>query len=322
MGNGRAVTRRLALLTAAAYAATGTTTASASEIVARDASKIILKANAKGEALISYSEAGKTKNALVWGALNAIAPTTTRAQVAFRLDYGGGWGKYHSATYAKTFANGCTRYDGPPLPLLVAACKAPDGSYWALQSWQRMLPNLGLDPWTPKQGVRELHVSHWRGELPKLEIYTDWVYSKHFHHLFGRFSYQGTPVYGFRSTSAGVPLDTFGRNVFLDTFDSAYGPGWKRENSFLAQTGSGSFCYGFYTHAPYPGYPKGPMRPMGNGKRYRVTASGPGVTPLVLWEDAGLPDFDPSNPEHAEREKRMNALQRELAGPKGACKLN
>src|SRR5215204_1535825 len=322
MGNGRAATRRFVLLTAAACATTGSTPAWASEIIARDASKISLKANAKGEALVSYTEAGKAKNALVWGAINAIAPTTTRAQVAFSLDYAGGWGKYHSATYAKTFANGCTRYDGQPLAWLVTACKAPDGSYWAVQSWQRMLPNLGLDPWNAKQGVRELHVSHWRGELPKLDVYTDWVYSKHFHHLFGRFMYGGTPVYGFRSTSTGVPLDTFGRNVFLDTFDSAYGPGWKRENSFLAQTGSGSFCYGFYPHARYPGYPKGPIRPMGNGKRYRVTASGPGVTPLVLWEGAGLPDFDPANPEHAEREKRMNALQRELAGPKGPCKLN
>ena len=322
MGNGRAATRRLILLIAAVYAATGATSASASEIVARDASNIVLKANAKGEALITYTEAGKAKKALVWGALNAIAPTTAHPQVAFKLDYAGGWGKYRSASYATTFANACTRYDGPALALLVAACRAPDGSYWALQSWQRMLPNLGLDPWSPTQAVRELHLSHWRGELPKLEVYTDWVYSKHFHHLFGRFTYAGSPVYGFRSTSAGVPLDTFGRNVYLDTLDSAYGPGWKRENSFLAQTGSGSFCYGFYTHAPYAGYPKGPERPMGNGKRYRVTASGPGVTPLVQWEDAGLPNFDPKNPEHAEREKRMNALQRELAGPKGSCKLN
>src|SRR3954453_19078526 len=180
MGIGRAGTRRMILLSAAACAATGASPAWASEIIARDASRITLKANAKGEALVSYSEGGKAKNLLAWGAVNAIAPTAGRAQVAFRLGYAGGWGKYRSATYAKTFADGCARYDGPPLPLLVIACKAPDGSYWSLQSWQRMLPNLGLAPWTPKQAVQELHASHWRGQLPSLEGYTDWVYSKHF----------------------------------------------------------------------------------------------------------------------------------------------
>src|SRR3954471_9330605 len=204
MGIGRAGTRRMILLSAAACAATGASPAWASEIIVRDASRITLKANAKGEALVSYSEGGKAKNLLAWGAVNAIAPTAGRAQVAFRLDYAGGWGKYRSATYAKTFADGCARYDGPPLPLLLIACKAPDGSYWSLQSWERMLPNLGLAPWTPKQSVRELHASHWRGQLLSLEVYTDWVYSKHFHHLFGRFTYQGQPVFGFRSTSTGV----------------------------------------------------------------------------------------------------------------------
>src|SRR3954453_17855099 len=131
MGIGRVGTRRLILLTLAACAASGATPAWASEIIARNASSVTLKANAKGEALVSYSEAGKAKNLLVWGAVNAIPPTTARAQVAFRLDYAGGWGKYRSATYAKTFVNGCARYDGPALPLLVSACKAPDGSYWA-----------------------------------------------------------------------------------------------------------------------------------------------------------------------------------------------
>ena len=29
---------------------------------------------------------------------------------------------------------------------LVAACRAPDGSYWALQRWQRLLPMRGIAP--------------------------------------------------------------------------------------------------------------------------------------------------------------------------------
>lgn len=128
-------------------------------------------------------------------------------------------------------------------------------------------------------------------------------------------------MHGFKSTSTGVPLDSFGRNVYLDTFNSAYGSGWKRENSFLAQNPSGAFCYGFYTHQPYAGYPAG-ERPMGHGERYRITAIGPGVTPAVYWEGDGVPAFDKDNPEHEARELELNALQRELAGPGGRCVLN
>ena len=39
----------------------------------------------------------------------------------------------------------CPTYDGPALADLVAACKAPDGSYWAVQSWDRDLPDYGVD---------------------------------------------------------------------------------------------------------------------------------------------------------------------------------
>ena len=37
----------------------------------------------------------------------------------------------------------CLPYDGPPLAWLLRACKAPDGSYWALQSWVRLKRNYG-----------------------------------------------------------------------------------------------------------------------------------------------------------------------------------
>ena len=64
----------------------------------------------------------------------------------FRLDYAGGWGKYRTL-YWKTFRGTCGAYDGPALPDVVAACKAPDGSYWAAQSWPQPLPDLGYTPW-------------------------------------------------------------------------------------------------------------------------------------------------------------------------------
>ena len=157
----------------------------------------------------------------------------------------------------------------------MTACTAPDGSYWALQAWQRDLPDLGKTP-TAAQSAWELRLSHWSGPLPVLSIQVNWAY-KHFDHLFGTLTYNGTGVYGFRSTSGGAPLDSFGRNIYVDTFDSAYGSGWKRENSFLAHKSNGAFCYGFYPHG---------SSPAGTGTNYRATVEGPGVTPDVMWTGA------------------------------------
>jgi hypothetical protein len=246
--------------------------ASASQLIDRNAHDVRLAVDAKGEALITYTAGGKVKHVLAWDAINAIAPTHARAQVAFRLDYAGGWGKSHTEAW-KTFGDQCGAYDGPPLAWKVAACKAPDGSYWALQGWQRMLPNYGGAP-NAQQAAWELRLSHWTGDLPVLTIGTDWAWHQ-WDHLYGTFTYAGQPVYGFRSTPAGNPLDSFGRNIYVDTFDSAYGSGWKRENSFLAHSGTGVFCYSFNPHGAHPA---------GKGTKYRATVEGPGVTPDVMWQ--------------------------------------
>ena len=131
-----------------------------------------------------------------------------------------------------------------------------DGSHWALQAWQRGLPNLGLDPWKPLQASWELRLSHWSGDLPKLEIWTNWAYSRRFDHLFGRLTYLGQPAYGFAASTRGVPADGFGRNIYLDTLDSAYGPGWKRENSFLAHRGTGRLLLRAVPTRPVPRLPR------------------------------------------------------------------
>jgi hypothetical protein len=265
----RIAVRLAAVLLAAVVAGT----AHASQLIDRNAHVVNLAVNAKGEALITYRAAGGLKRVLAWGAINAIAPTRARPQVAFKLDYSGGWGKYRR-DYWRTFRNACRRYDGPALTWLVTACAAPDGSYWALQAWQRELPDYGVKP-TPSQAVWELRLSHWTGELPVLSISTDWAWHR-WDHLYGTYSYGGSPVFGFRADS-GNPLDSFGRNVYVDTYDSAYGKGWHRENSFLAHTGTGAFCYSFNPHGPHPS---------GRGSRYRATVEGPGVTPDVMWEGA------------------------------------
>jgi hypothetical protein len=281
--------------------------ASASEIIGRNATDVRIAVNAAGTARVVYREGGRLRHVLVWGAINARAPDPNLPQVRFRKDY--------APRARKPIRNRCRRYDGPPLAWALTACKAPDGSYWALQAWQRLLPHRGYPPWSPHQTAVELRISHWRGPIARLEAWADWAYGERAHNLFGRFTYDGRPVHGLRTR----PLDSYARNLYIDTLDSRYGPGWHRETSVVSRRPGGNFCYAFYpTHdASLPG---APYRPAGNGQRYRITSIGPGVTPDVMWEGTGLPDFDPSNPGHVEHERQSNELVDQIAGADQFCR--
>ncbi len=107
--------------------------AEASEILTRNASNVRIKVDAQGRAVVYYTVGGRRYHPLVWGAVNARPPSRSVRQVSFKVDYSGGWGSFRKNLW-KTVKNGCRPYDGPRLAWLVAACKAPDGSYWALQS--------------------------------------------------------------------------------------------------------------------------------------------------------------------------------------------
>jgi hypothetical protein len=263
--------------------------AAASQLIDRNASHVTLSVNGDGRALVSYHVGASAKRVLAWGALNANPPSQSRAQVAFHLNYRAG-----------TFAGGCQPYDGPPLAWLVAACKAPDGSYWALQSWQRGLRDYGgtSAPW-------ELRLSHWTGDVPTLYVQLDWSYHR-FVHLWGSYTYNGQGVYGFRSTSTGSPLDSYGRNLYVDTFDSGFGSGWRRANSFLTHAPKGAFCFGFYPHAGRSSA----------GAKLRATIIGPGVAPDVMWQGAS------PGPYNAAVDAQQNQMQRSLFGASKACKIN
>lgn len=277
----------LALAAVAAFA--GAADAYGSELIDRGANNPTLQVDGAGHALVTYSARGAVRRVHAWGAVNARPPTRGVLQISFRLNYrGGGFG-----------GGACLPYDGPPLAWLVRACKAPDGSYWALQAWERLKPNFG-----GASAARELRLSHWTGPLPELWLKFDWAYRR-FDHLYGALSYDGSGVFGFRSTPAGVPLDTYGRNLYVDTMNSRYGRGWRRENSFLTHRPNGSFCYGFYPHG---------NRPVGRGARYRATVIGPGVTPDVMAEGRAPGGYD------AARERAANAEQRRLFAGSPPCR--
>jgi hypothetical protein len=295
--------RRLFVLAAMLVPMQLVAVAHASQLIDRNATAVKLAVNGKGEALLTYQAGGKLKRVLAWGAVNASPSQPGAKQAEFQLDYSGG-GRRHGGSYWQSFGTSCGPYDGPQLAWAVAACTAPDGTNWALQSWQRALPNYGVAP-SARQSVWELHLSHWTGELPVLTIKVDWAYRR-FDHLYGSFTYGGKGVYGFSSTPAGVPLDDFGRNLYVDTFDSAYGSGWRRENSFLTHASKGLFCYGFYPHGGHP---------VGKGSKYRATIMGPGVTPVVMWEGAAPGPYDKA------RDDEANAEQRAAYADKD-CKVN
>jgi hypothetical protein len=240
--------------------------AAASQLIDRKADHVHLSVSTRGVATLTYTARGVHKHVLAWGARDALAPTQARPQVKLRLDYSGG-----SVAFGRPLwqaPNVCRPYRGPKLPLLVAACTAPDGSFWAAQQWQRLTP-VGSSA-----GVAELHLSHWTGMPASLDVHVDARPSADI--LFGQYTYRGVPVHGFRWTRRGSPLDTYGRNVYLDTYGSAYGGGWHRENGFLAKKPGGLFCYAL-----------GPAH--GKGALYRATALGPGVTPIVSWVGRAQP---------------------------------
>jgi hypothetical protein len=230
-----------------------------SQVIGADAKNVKLVADGSGRALVTFTSGGSAHSVLASGAVNARAPSRAVPQVQFQIDNRGG-----------SVTNTC-RPVRLLLAWLVTACRASDGSYWALQSWQRLLPNGGAKP-APAQAVRELRLSHWTGETARLTVRFGWSFRRYLQ-LYGLYRYQGGPIYGYRVRN-GVPLDGYGRNIYVDAFNSDVGRGWQRVNSFLSHGPLGAFCYGFF---PHPGG-------TGMSGRLRASAIGPGVTPDVMWQ--------------------------------------
>jgi hypothetical protein len=290
--------------------------ADASDLLDLNASQVSLAVHGS-TALVTYRAGGTLRHVLAWGAVNALTPGSARPQVRFRHDYSGGLRTQHRAVWVR-FVDECAPYDGPALADLVTACRAADGSYWALQRWQRNLPHRGWPPWTAWQSAWELRLSHWTGALAQVELHADWAFNGDAHGIFGRMTYAGAPVHGFHTTPAGAPTDGYGRSLYIDTHDSSYGPGWQRETSVVFRKPTGAFCYSFWpTHdVSLPGQP---ARPAGNGDRYRISVVGPGVTPDVVAETADPGRWDPSDRAKVEWERRQLKLFDQVTAGDAFC---
>jgi hypothetical protein len=124
---------------------------------------VTLRANGQGGAMLYYTKGAGTgaRHVFVRGAINARFPTRGAKQVHFKPDYSGGYRATGRALW-KSLRNECQAYDGPDLMKAVAKCKAPDGSYWAVQEWRVALPDPGFPPWTVRQRSFDLRISHRR----------------------------------------------------------------------------------------------------------------------------------------------------------------
>jgi hypothetical protein len=266
----------------------------ASQLIDRNATHVSIAVDSKHRAVVSYVRAGAWHHVLVWGAVNARRPSRSVPQVKFHVDYSGGYGSFGRG-YWRTIVkhNVCGRYTGPALAWKVVGCTTKSGQNWAVQSWQRELPNSGLRPHNSEQSAHELQVSHWTGALPVLWLKADWVYRGQYDHLYGKFSYGDEAVHGFGNNGVGNPTDSYGRNIYVDTLNprawtTGYRQtgGWMRFNGFLAHNPRGNFCAGVFPHM----FGRGPA---GRGSAYRATAMGPGVTPIVMWQGPGPGHYAP-----------------------------
>ncbi|MBA3717570.1 MAG: hypothetical protein H0W87_05005 [Actinobacteria bacterium] len=296
-------------------------TASGSTLFARDATNVKLAVSADGQkALITYKVNGVTKRVLASGAVNALQPSESVPQVQFNVAYLTTGLK--DKQIWQNFKNKCKSYDGPTLAFVVTACKAPDGSYWAVQSWKYWLPYFGYLPWLPYQDDTAFHVSHWTGPLAELEAWASWIDVGHGatspHDLIARLTYGGMPVFGYKVGNGGQPQDGYGRVVYIETLDSLLGAGWLRLTGILTRNPSGMLCHSMVPQMAYSSYPSPHIVDAGNGKNYRLYVEGPGVTPLVTTEVADPGDFNVSDPAKVQRQATGKSLLQQWQAP-AAC---
>ena len=218
--------------------------AGASHLITRNATDVRLQASRDGKALVSYRAGGSSRNVLAWGAINAHASKSGKPQVEFVIDYSGPSSDRERvcpcAPAGRLARDSVSR---PGRLVLGAAELAADGA--KLRNVRRPgTGDLGVAPIAlvgavaaPRHPLR-LDLQPLPPALRASDV-------------------SRAPRLRLQRDAGGVPLDDYGRNVYVDTLDSAYGKGWRRENSFLTHEPTGGFCYGFYPHG---------SRPPGRGK--------------------------------------------------------
>jgi hypothetical protein len=215
--------RSLTLVLALVGALVLPVSAQASIKIAGRAHDASLRVNAKGYATISWTTSRGARRSAV------VAPSckTTWDRAASGKDV------THESDEVK-------------LPVLVELRQGPSDRFFALQSWRRL-----------KDGPVELRFSRWFGNPTKLPIRA--VCCKWGSEMVkGRATFHGKPIYGYSNTPEGVPLDKYGRNVYIDFMK---GGKWHRAMGILTHRPTGRFSLW--------------IRPYWRGSSYRARMIGP-----------------------------------------------
>ncbi len=166
--------------------------------------------------------------------------------------------------------------------------------------------------------------------FPLLQVYPRWskyspggyqgrLRGQHYFVISGAYRLGNVDIYG-PARRSGNPTNEFGRNVYIDTYDSDYGKGWRRVTGALTQPKGGNWCYEF---SPKPAS-KGKLG-VSKSNRYRITIVGPRALPDQRYTFTA-PPFPFGNADYNPRldvwgvdfsEPQIAALkfQRSLIGP-------
>ena len=176
--------------------------ANASIKITESAHDASLRVNARGVATILWTTAGGRRDSAV------VLPS--------------GKTLYHRTARGKDATHAS---DAVALPMLVTLRKGPN-RFFALQAWRRL-----------KGGPVELRFARWSGaptRLPIRAVCCKWRSEM----VKGRATFHGRAIYGYRFTPQGVPLDKYGRNVYIDTMR---GGKWRRTMGILTHRPTGKF---------------------------------------------------------------------------------
>jgi hypothetical protein len=107
----------------------------------------------------------------------------------------------------------------PTVPFALVQLRLPDGEQFALQRLRRTGQYGALGPW-------ELYLARWHGDPTQLTV------TESRRRVCGTVTYHGAAVYGSAHTRTGNPLDSLGRNIYIDSLRPS---GWYRLMGVLAR---------------------------------------------------------------------------------------
>ena len=238
-----------------------------------------LAVNGRGEALaqLPRRRTVRDRDVLVWGAMNAHAPDTRRPQVRFELRLRGGWRTYGSAGTRGRSGTRCRAVRRsrarPPRRRLQGARRLLLGA----AALAAAAPMRGFDPFRPRHVGRRAARLALVGPAARARGLAELDYGGRLQGLFGRLILPRRARARLPDTVRDEEPTAYARYVYIDTFNSVYGRGWRRDTGDRhASAQRGLLLQLRRRRRRRPAIRRREPRGPGNGERHRVTVDGPG----------------------------------------------